>query len=410
MRLPALVEPKSYPSDLPRPVVPKLAPRLDRIATSATLAMSDLVAQKRRQGADVVSFSVGEPDFVTPLHVREAAMQALRDGKTHYTPGAGIPELRQAIATTEKRDAKIPCEAKDILVTPAKHGIFLAVMALADKGDEVIIPDPAWVSYEPIIGWAHGKAVGVALDADAGFRMTPDAVAEAITKKTQAIVLNSPSNPTGGVNTPADVKGILDLAIDHDLWIVSDEIYQKLQYEGKPVSPASLPGGFDRTFTIDGLSKSFAMTGWRMGWIVAPPVAMEAVSRLQSQSITHVTSFAQYGALAAVSGPQDSVASMKKEFKARRKVMLEGLRGLPGVTCPEPKGAFYCFPHFNPKKWGGMDDETLSLAMLDKANVAVTAGSAFGSRGKNHVRFSYATSREKIEEGIRRLKKWQRLL
>lgn len=380
---------------------------MDRIAESATLAMSALVAKKRATGADVVSFSVGEPDFDTPMHVREAAMQALRDGHTHYTPGAGIPELRQAIALAEKRDCGIPCEAKDVMATPAKLGIFLAVMSIADRGNEVIIPDPAWVSYAPIIAWAHAKPQAVGLDAGNGFRMTPDAVAQAITKKTKAIILNSPSNPTGGVNTPADVKGILDLAVDHDLWIISDEIYQKLQYEGKPVSPASLPGGWERTITIDGLSKSFAMTGWRMGWLIAPPVAFEAAMRLQSQSISHVTSFAQYGAVAAVSGPQDSVAAMKKEFKARRDVMVEGLRGLPGVSCPEPKGAFYCFPHFDPKKWGGMGDDKLSLAMLDHANVAVTGGSAFGSRGKDHLRFSYATSLAKIAEGVNRLAKWQ---
>ncbi len=372
--------------------------------------MNELVAKKRKLGADVVSFSVGEPDFVTPEHVRDAASKALRDGKTHYTPGAGIPELRAAIAAAEVRDAKIQCDASNVLVTPAKHGIFLAVMAVADKGAEVIIPDPAWVSYEPIIEWAHAKAKGVPLSGDNGFRMTPEAVAAAITKKTKAIILNSPSNPTGGVNTKADVKGILELAVDHDLWVISDEIYQKLQYEGTPVSPASLPGGFERTLTIDGLSKSFAMTGWRMGWVVAPPKAFEAVSRLQSQSITHVTSFAQYGALAAVAGPQDSVASMKKEFQARRDIMVKGLQALPGVTCPEPKGAFYCFPHFDPKKWGGMHDEALALAMLDKADVAVTGGSAFGSRGKDHLRFSYACSRDKIAEGMKRLATWQRAL
>jgi len=383
---------------------------MGRIVGSATLAMSDLVAKKRKMGADVVSFSVGEPDFDTPMHVREAAMQALRDGHTHYTPGAGIPELRAAIAAAEKRDCNIPCDASNVVVTPAKHGIFMAITAVADKGDEVIIPDPAWVSYEPIIEWAHAKPKAVPLEGDNGFRMTPDAVAQAITKKTKAIVLNSPSNPTGGVNTPADVKGILDLAVDHDLWVISDEIYQKLQYEGKPVSPASLPGGWERTITVDGLSKSFAMTGWRMGWVVAPPLAFEAVMRLQSQSISHVTSFAQYGALAAVAGPQDSVAAMKKEFLARRDAMVKGLQALPGVACPEPKGAFYCFPHFDPKKWGGMHDEELALAMLDKANVAVTGGSAFGSRGKDHLRFSYANSQAKIKDGIARLAAWQKTL
>jgi len=232
-------------------------------------------------------------------------------------------------------------------------------------------------------------------------------VAARITNRTRAIVINSPSNPTGGVNTPEDVKGILDLAVDHDLWVISDEIYQKLQFEGRHQSPAALPGGFERTLTINGLSKSFAMTGWRMGWVIAPETAIKELDKLQGQSISHVTTFAQYGALAAVSGPQDSVASMKAEFLARRDVMVQGLRALPGVTTPVPKGAFYCFPRFDPAHWGGLDDDALSLRLLEEANVGTTPGSAFGPGGKGHLRFSYATSKDRILEGLARLKSWQ---
>ncbi len=375
---------------------------MDRITASATLAISNLVAEKRRAGTDVVSFSVGEPDFDTPEHVKEAAIKALREGKTKYTPGPGIPELRDAVAAYHK-EGGIPCEARNVTACPAKHGVLMSILAAAGEGDEVILPDPAWVSYAPMVEWSHAKPVGVHLTAENGFRMTPEAVASRITKKTRMIVLNSPSNPTGGVNTAADVKGIVDLAVDHDIWILSDEIYQRLIYDGKHVSPASLPGGWERTFTVDGLSKSFAMTGWRMGWVVAPDAAFKQVDKLQSQSITHVTSFAQYGAVAALNGPQDFVAKMREEFQSRRDIIVAGLRKLPGVTCPEPKGAFYAFPKFDATAWGGLDDETLCHRLIEKANVATTPGSSFGAMGKGHLRFSYATSRERIQEGLRRL-------
>ncbi|MFO1535217.1 MAG: pyridoxal phosphate-dependent aminotransferase [Thermoplasmatota archaeon] len=385
--------------------MPRLSPRMGRIVGSATIAMNNMVAQKRAGGVDVVSFSVGEPDFDTPAHVRQAAKDALDAGKTKYTPGAGIPELRRAVAATAQREQRIPCEAKNVLVAPAKQCVLYSILAIADHGDEVLLPDPAWVSYDPMVRWAHATPVPVPLDE--AFRMTPDAVAQAITPRSKAIVLNSPSNPTGGVNTPADVRGIVELAVDHDLWIVSDEIYRHLQYEGEPLSPAALPGGFDRTLTVDGLSKSFAMTGWRMGWVIAPQPAFGAVDRLQSHSLTHATSFAQYGAVAALTGPQDSVGEMRAEFQARRDLIVQGLRSLPGVTCPEPMGAFYVFPRFDRRQWGNLRDEELAMELLDKANIAVTAGSNFGPRGQDHLRFSYATSRERIAEGLARLERFQ---
>jgi aspartate aminotransferase len=387
--------------------MPRLSPRMGRIVGSATIAMNNLVAQKKAAGIDVVSFSVGEPDFDTPEHIRQAAKDALDAGKTKYTPGAGIPELRKAIAATAQREQRIPCEARNVLVAPAKQAVLYSLLALADHGDDVLLTDPAWVSYEPMVRWAHANPVAVPLEAEEGFRMTPEAVGRAITPRSKVIVLNSPSNPTGGVNTPADVRGIVELAVDHDLWIISDEIYRHLQYEGEALSPAALPGGFDRTLTVDGLSKSFAMTGWRMGWVIAPDPAFGAVDRLQSHSLTHATSFAQHGAVAALTGPQESIARMKAEFQARRDLIVEGLRRLPGVTCPEPMGAFYVFPRFDRRQWGNLRDEELAMALLDKANIAVTAGSSFGARGQGHLRFSYATSRERIAEGLERLATYQ---
>jgi aspartate aminotransferase len=380
---------------------------MGRIVGSATIAMNNLVAQKKAAGVDVISFSVGEPDFDTPEHVKQAAKDALDAGKTKYTPGAGIPELRKAIAATAQREQGIPCEAKNVLVAPAKQAVLYSLLAIADHGDDVLLPDPAWVSYEPMIRWAHANPAPVPLDDEAGFRMTPDAVAQAITPRSKAIILNSPSNPTGGVNTHADVRGIVELAVDHDLWVISDEIYRHLQYEGEALSPAALPGALERTITIDGLSKSFAMTGWRMGWAIAPGPAFGAIDRLQSHSLTHITSFAQYGAVAALQGPQGSIAAMKAEFQARRDLIVAGLRRLPGVTCPEPMGAFYVFPRFDRRDWGNLRDEELALGLLEQANIAVTAGSSFGARGQGHLRFSYATSRERIAEGLERLAAYQ---
>jgi aspartate aminotransferase len=386
--------------------VPRLSPRMGRIVGSATIAMNNLVAQKKAAGVDVVSFSVGEPDFDTPAHVKQAAKDALDAGKTKYTPGAGIPELRRAIAATAQREQGIPCQAKDVLVAPAKQAVLYSLLAIADHGDEVLLPDPAWVSYEPMVRWAHANPAPVPLSDEEGFRMTPEAVAQAITPRSKAIILNSPSNPTGGVNTPADVRGIVELAVDHDLWIVSDEIYRHLQYGGEALSPAALPGGFDRTLTVDGLSKSFAMTGWRTGWVIAGQ-AFGAVDRLQSHSLTHITSFAQDGALAALQGPQESIAAMKAEFQVRRDLIVAGLRKLPGVTCPEPLGAFYVFPRFDRRLWGNLRDEELAMDLLEKANIAVTAGSSFGARGQGHLRFSYATSRQRIALGLERLATYQ---
>lgn len=389
--------------------MPKFASRMGRITASATVAISNLVAKKRQEGVDMVSFSVGEPDFDTPQHIKDAAIKALQAGKTKYVPGPGIPELREAVAKYHWDENGIPCHAANVLITPSKQSVLYSILATADQGDEVLIPDPAWVSYEPMVQWAHAKPVGVSLTAETGFRMTSEAVAERITKKTKAIVLNSPSNPTGGVNTESDVKGIADLARDHDLWVISDEMYQKIRYgDAKHLSPASLEDMMERTITLDGCSKTYAMTGWRIGWAVVPKPAFVEFDKLQSQSLTHCTSFAQYGAVAAVNGPKDSVTMMRKEFEARRDLIVAGLRALPGVTCPVPGGAFYVFPRFDPQHWGGRGDDKLCLDLIDKVGVATTPGSSFGAHGKGHLRLSYATSRERIAEGLRRMAEFQK--
>ncbi len=376
---------------------------MDRVIGSATVAIANLVAEKKAQGVDMVSFSVGEPDFTTPAHVREAAKAALDAGETKYTPGPGIPALRQAVADYHTRSNNIPCSSSNVLVSPTKQAVAMTLLALVDQGDEVLLPDPAWVSYDPITQWAHATPVPVPTTADEGFRMTPEAVAERITPRTKVVLMNSPSNPTGGINTPEDVRGIVELAIDHDLWIVSDEIYQEIRYDDAPhLSPASVEGAFERTITLDGLSKSFAMTGWRIGWLVAPEPAFKQINKLQSHSVTCCTAFAQHGAVAALNGPWDEVEAMRREFAARRQLMVEGLRAMPGVTCPEPKGAFYVFPHFDPDVWSTADDDALCKRFIE-AGVAGTPGSAFGAMGRGHLRFSYATSRERIQTGLERI-------
>jgi aspartate aminotransferase len=370
---------------------------MDKIVGSATVAISNRVAEMKRAGHDMVGFSVGEPDFDTPEHVKQAAKDALDAGHTKYTPGPGIPELREAISRYHATENNLPCAPSNVIATPTKQAVAMTFLALAGQGDEVLLPDPAWVSYEPITRWAEANPVPVPCRREDGFKMRADDVAEAITSKTKMILLNSPSNPTGAVNDPADIRAIVELAEDHDFWIVSDEIYQKLIYEGEHLSPGRL--AFDRTVTIDGLSKSFAMTGWRTGWLVAPEPAFKQINKLQSHSVTHVTSFAQYGAVAALNGPQDSVEMMRQAFMERRKVMVDGLNAMDGVSCPTPQGAFYAFPHFQ----NYPDDEKLCFDLIDKAHVAPTPGSAFGEMGKGSLRLSYATSVERIEEGLRRI-------
>lgn len=379
-----------------------IAERIARVKESGTMKMKELASQKKAEGKKIISFTVGEPDFDTPKHIVEAAKKALDEGKTRYLNAAGLPELREAIARASKENNSIPCDASNVMVTPTKQAMFQTILATVNEGEEVIIPDPAWVSYDPATALAGGRAVPAPTRAEDGWRLRPEVVAELITPKTKMILINSPSNPCGSVMVKDDIVGIADLAKDHDLVVLSDEVYEKIIFDGlKHHSIAAEPGMFDRTITISGFSKTYAMTGWRMGWLVAPAPLFKAISKIQQHSITHATTFAQYGALAALVESQEPVNAMVKEFDERRALVVKLLGEMPQMQCDVPKGAFYAFPKFD----SPMNSEQMALHLMEKAEVAVTGGSAFGAAGEKHLRISYATSKENIMTGLERIKK-----
>lgn len=377
-----------------------VAKRVSNVPESGTVRIANLVARLRQEGREILSFSMGEPDFTTPDNIVEAAKDALDNGITHYTPSAGIPELRELIARKSLEQNGIPCNAGNVLVTPSKHAIFMTVLATVDEGDEVILPDPAWGTYDACVRLAGGIPRYAVLKEEDDFRMTPEVVAELITPKTSLIVINSPSNPTGAVLKKEDVQGIAELAMDHDITVLSDEVYEHIIYEGEHHSIASIDGMFERTVTVNGFSKTYAMTGWRLGWLVAPPHLFKAISKLQSHSVTCAVSFAQVGGVEALSGPQDAVAEMVREFRERRDMVMDLLEEIPSLNCTVPKGAFYIFPSYDFE----MNSEELCTYLLENANVGVTPGTAFGPNSDGHFRISYAASRETLEKGLNNIK------
>jgi len=377
-----------------------VAKRMGNVPESGTMKIANIVSKLKAEGADIISFSVGEPDFPTPDNVTNAAIKALKDHFTHYTPSAGIPELRRAVAEKTRRENGIPCEEKHVIITPTKQAIFMACLAMLEEGDEVIMPDPAWGTFEATVRIAGARASFVTLKDEDGYRMSPEKVAEAINPRTKMILINSPSNPLGSIMERSDMEGIADLAKDHDLSVLADETYEKIIFEGKHHSIASFPDMFERTITVAGLSKTYAMTGWRVGWVIAPTSICREINKLQTQSITCATSFAQVAGVEALNGPQDSVRQMVKEFKARRDLIYELMAEIPTLSCQRPKGAFYIFPSYKHK----MNSEDLAAYLLEEAHVAVTPGSAFGPAGEGHIRISYAASREDIIEGMAKIK------
>ena len=375
--------------------------RLQEIPASGTIAISNLVSQMKSGGIDIVSFSMGEPDFTTPANVIDACCDSLRSGNTHYTPSMGIPALRKAVADVTRETNGVPCQASNVLITPCKQAIFLTALAYIDPGDEVILADPSWVSYEACIRLAGGVPVYIPTKFEEKFVIDPALIEAAITPRTKMIILNTPSNPTGGI-IPRDVlKQIADITIRNGIKVMSDEIYESIIYEGKHTSIASFPGMFENTIIVSGLSKSHAMTGWRLGWAIAPEEDIKAINKLQSHSISCAVSFVQDASVEAITGPQDARDAMVAEFRKRRDLALDLISEIPGIQCNVPDGAFYIFPKYD----ADLPSAKLAEILLKEGHVAVTPGSAFGPSGEGFFRLSYATSEEQIREGISRIKK-----
>ena len=367
----------------------------------------------KQKGIDVVGFGAGEPDFDTPEHIRKAAKDALDLGKTRYTPAAGMPELRQAICDKLKRDNGLDYVPQQIVVSNgAKHSLFNSFQALLEEGDEVIVPGPYWVSYPEIVRMAGGVPVIVEGREENNFKPTIDDFRAAVTDKTRAVVINSPNNPNGFVFTREELQAIGDLAIEKDLSIVSDEIYEFLVYDGaEHISIASLsPEIKERTIVINGMSKAYAMTGWRIGYTASPLNAAKAMTNFQSHSTSCPNSIAQYAALTALSGPDDQLKSMVAEFDRRRRRIVELINEIPGLSCKPPKGAFYVMMNIGGvfgKRYNGapiVDSMSFTQLLLDNSHVAVVPGAGFGADA--YVRLSYATSMENIEKGLARIKEF----
>jgi aspartate aminotransferase len=389
----------------------KLARRLSLIEPSPTLAVSAKAAALRAKGLDVISFGAGEPDFDTPENIKEAAKRALDAGATKYTLVEGTPALRAAVAKWLGSAHGFAVEPGEIIVSAgAKQSLFNALHAIVDEGDEVLIPTPAWGSYGEMVKMAGGRPVSVPGAAGNNFAVRLDDLAKAVSSRTRAILYSSPCNPTGAMMDEKTIRGIAELAEKHDFWIITDDIYRTLVYGGaRFFQPATIsPAVRARTIIVDGVSKAFAMTGWRIGFTLAPKPLVQAMGTLQGQSTTNAAAVSQAAALAAIEGPTDELERMRVEFDRRRKVMVKALREIPGVTCVDPQGAFYAFPDLGafvgrktPEGKKIENDAQLAEYLIEAARVAVVPGSAFGAPG--YVRLSYATSMKNVEEGVARI-------
>jgi aspartate aminotransferase len=393
----------------------ELAARSGLIAPSATLAMGAEARRLKAKGVQVLDFALGEPDFNTPVNIQEAAFKAIRTGQTHYTPPSGIPELRQAVAALYTRQHGLPAEASQVVISNgAKHSIHNALMAVCGPGDEVVIPAPYWVSYSDLVKLTGATPVIISTPEASGFKLTPDQFLAAVTPRTKLLMINSPSNPTGVVYDRAELEALADAVLQTNVGVLSDEIYEQLTYgDARPTCFATLrPGLANRTITISGVSKTYAMTGWRMGWAVAPEPVAKFMGDLQSQETSNPCSVSQWAALEAITGPQDSVAAMKAEFQKRRDFVLARIAELPGVTCMPPGGAFYAFMNISAlfgRTLGGKriaDSTAFCLAALSEAKVALVMGSAFGAEG--YARMSFATDLNTLERGFDALSRFVR--
>jgi aspartate aminotransferase len=382
--------------------------RAASLTPSLTLAIDAKAKSMKAEGIDVVGFGAGEPDFPTPAHIVEAAVKALNAGFTRYTPSSGMPELRQAVADKHRRDLGVSYKPSQIIIScGGKHACFNVVAALCNPGDEIIIPAPYWLSYPEMARLAEATPVILPTSDTTEFKVTPDQLRAAITPRTRLFILNSPSNPTGSIYSPEEIKALADVCVEKGILIMSDEIYDKLTYDGaKHISPASLsPVHKDHTIIVHGLAKSYSMTGWRIGFTAAPEPIAKAIDAIQSHSTSNPTSFAQKGAIAALNGPQDHIKPWVEEFCRRRTYAHEKLNSIPGISCVNAKGAFYLFPNISKL---GLKSIEFCDKLLREKQVAAVPGIAFGA--DDYIRISYATSMENIKKGLDRIEAFAREL
>ena len=380
----------------------KLAERMARIGTETAFDVLVRARALEAQGRSVIHLEIGEPDFATPPHIVEAAKQALDEGWTHYGPTQGHPELREAVAAYVSRTRRIRVGPEHVAVVPGgKPILFFPMLALLEPGDEVLYPNPGFPIYESMIRFLDAVPVPMPLVEEHGFSIDLDRLHDGLTDKSRLLILNSPQNPTGGVIPAGDLQAIAAMVRDRDLMVLSDEIYSRIWYEQEPASIASLPGMIEKTILLDGFSKTYAMTGWRIGYGVMPEGLVEAVNKLMVNSNSCTASFTQRAALAALAGPQDDVIRMVAEFHRRRDAFCDGLDGVPGMRCARPGGAFYAFANV---RGTGMNSKELADRLLDEAGVACLNGGSFGAYGEGYLRFSYANSYENLMEAVRRIR------
>lgn len=386
--------------------VQELAQRVSLISESSTMKVAAEADRLRREGVDVVDFSAGEPDFPTPENVKRAAIQAIEQNFTKYTPVSGTVELKQAICDHHKRLYGTSYSLKECISNMGgKHAIFNLTQVLLDPGDEVIIPVPYWVTYKDVVNYAGGKCVFVETKEDEGFVLRASDVERAVTPKTRMIILNSPSNPSGAVFDRAEMERIFRLAKDKGFWIMSDECYERFLYASEPFSLASHPGAKETVVVAGSLSKTYAMTGWRMGFVLGPAAVVGAINKLQSHATSNPNSITQKAAIEALNGPQDSVAAMLAEYRRRREYVMDRLRKMPGVKAQTPQGAFYAYPNVSGAFTGGITNAfQFAEKLLAEEHVALVPGEAFGTT--EHIRISYATSMKELERGLDRLQRF----
>jgi aspartate aminotransferase len=380
----------------------RIAERMNRLGTESAFEVLVKAKALEAQGRDIVHLEVGEPDFATPENIVQAGIRALKEGKTKYTPSAGIPELREAIAHQVSQTRGVKIEAEQVVVTPgAKPIMFYSLLSLVEPGDEVLCPAPGFPIYESMINYCGGTPVPYVLREENHFRFDPDEFRAKANAKTKMIILNSPHNPTGGVLEEGDLRVVAEVAQKYDITVFTDEIYWRVLYDGTFSSVLAIPGMAERTILLDGFSKTYSMTGWRLGWGVMPLHLVPHMTRLQTNSNSCVAGFTQVAGVEALTGPQDSVDKMVAQFHARRDTLIDGLNAIPGFKCLKPRGAFYAFPNTTAVGW---DSRKLADYMLNEAGVACLSGTAFGHAGEGYLRFSYANSLENIKKALLRIR------